>query len=72
MSPLTVLFRQVWNSVGIIRQYSTEEENSIDIEFHDTATHHAMHMANDLGHTIADMSSEAVILACEADEGTPR
>ncbi|XP_064622093.1 WD repeat and HMG-box DNA-binding protein 1-like [Lineus longissimus] len=61
----------VWNSVGIIRQYSTEEENSIDIEFHDTATHHAMHVTNDLGHTMADMSSEAVVLACEADDGSP-
>ncbi|XP_074651576.1 WD repeat and HMG-box DNA-binding protein 1-like [Tubulanus polymorphus] len=60
----------VWNSVGVIRQYSTNEENSIDIEFHDTATHHAMHMSNDLGHSMADMSKEAVILACVSDDET--
>jgi chromosome transmission fidelity protein 4 len=57
----------VWNSVGVIVQYNTEEENSINIEFHDTATHHAMHVVNSLGHTMADMSHEAVVLACPPD-----
>ncbi|CAH1793164.1 unnamed protein product [Owenia fusiformis] len=67
-SPLHLSERyMVWNNTGIVRQYNTEDENSIDIEFHDTATHHAMHMGNTAGHTMADMSAEAVILACEAD-----
>ncbi|XP_041351144.1 WD repeat and HMG-box DNA-binding protein 1-like [Gigantopelta aegis] len=53
-----------WNSVGIIKQYNTEEENSIDIEFHDAATHHAMHITNNMDYTMADLSSEAVVVAC--------
>lgn len=61
----------VWNFIGIIKQYNTEEENSIDIEFHDTAIHHAMHVTNTSNYTMADMSSEAVILAAESDEDNP-
>ena len=63
---------QVWNSVGVIRQYNTEEENSIDVEFHDTATHHAIHVTNTLGHSMAALSHQAVLLACESDDDTPR
>lgn len=70
--PVSVSTRfMVWNSIGIVTQYSTEEEESIDIEFHDSATHHAMHIGNALGHTMADLSAEAVLLATEADEDNP-
>ncbi|XP_013388895.1 WD repeat and HMG-box DNA-binding protein 1-like [Lingula anatina] len=58
----------VWNSVGIIKQYNTEEENSLDVEFHDTSVHHAMHLENTMNFTMADMSTEAVVLACESGE----
>ncbi|KAM6980521.1 WD repeat and HMG-box DNA-binding protein 1 [Aplochiton taeniatus] len=56
----------MWNSVGIVRGYNDEQENAIDVEFHDTAVHHAMHLANSLGHTVAQLSQEAVLLACPA------
>lgn len=61
-------FLQKWNSVGIIRQYNTEDESSIDIEFHDTATHHAMHITNTSDYTMADLTTEAVVLATASDE----
>lgn len=54
----------MWNSVGIVRGYNDEQDNAIDVEFHDTAVHHAMHLTNSLGHTMADLSQEAVLLAC--------
>ncbi|KAM4593702.1 WD repeat and HMG-box DNA-binding protein 1 isoform 2-T3 [Odontesthes bonariensis] len=54
----------MWNSVGIVRGYNDEQDNAIDVEFHDTAVHHAMHLTNSLGHTMADLSVEAVLLAC--------
>ncbi|KAL2076814.1 hypothetical protein ACEWY4_027590 [Coilia grayii] len=54
----------VWNSVGIVRGYNDEQDNAIDVEFHDTAVHHAMHLTNALAHTMADLSQEAVLLAC--------
>ncbi|NXG16290.1 WDHD1 protein, partial [Grallaria varia] len=58
----------VWNSVGIIRCYNDEQDNAIDIEFHDTSVHHATHLPNSLNHTMADLSAEAVLLACESTE----
>lgn len=63
---------QVWNSVGIIRQYNNEEENSIDVEFHDTSVHHAIHIPNTSNYTMADLSSEAVLLATERETDAPR
>ncbi|KAL4237943.1 WD repeat and HMG-box DNA binding-domain containing protein 1 [Mactra antiquata] len=61
----------VWNSVGIVRQYHNEDENTIDIEFHDTSIHHAMHIMNNFNYIMADMSVEAVVLASEADSEMP-
>lgn len=58
----------VWNSVGIVRGYNDEQDNAIDVEFHDTAVHHAMHLTNTLEHSIADLSQEAVLLACEGTD----
>ncbi|XP_027015804.2 WD repeat and HMG-box DNA-binding protein 1 isoform X1 [Tachysurus fulvidraco] len=58
----------VWNSVGIVRSYNDEQDNAIDVEFHDSAVHHAMHLTNTLEHSIADLSQEAVLLACEGTE----
>uniref|UniRef100_A0A3Q3W2A2 WD repeat and HMG-box DNA-binding protein 1 n=1 Tax=Mola mola TaxID=94237 RepID=A0A3Q3W2A2_MOLML len=58
----------MWNSVGIVRSYNDEQDNAIDVEFHDTAVHHAMHLTNSLGHTMADLSQEAVLLACPSTD----
>ena len=58
--------------MGIVIQYNTDEENSINVEFHDTATHHPIHITNSLGHTMADISSHAVLLACPSDNDSPR
>ncbi|KAG1663728.1 WD repeat and HMG-box DNA-binding protein 1 [Nymphon striatum] len=57
-----------WNSIGIIHAYNTEEENSIDVQFHDTATHHSLHFSNSLNHTLGDVSAQAVVFACPKDE----
>lgn len=54
----------VWNSVGIVRGYNDDQDNAVDVEFHDSAVHHAMHLSNTLGHTWADVSTEAVLLGC--------
>ncbi|KAJ3594117.1 hypothetical protein NHX12_006449 [Muraenolepis orangiensis] len=58
----------MWNSVGIVRGYNDDLDNAVDVEFHDTAVHHAMHLTNTLGHTVADLSQEAVLLACPATD----
>ena len=58
---------QRWNDIGIVKQYNAEEENSIDVEFHDTSTHHSMHIANASNFTMADLTSDAVLLATTDD-----
>ena len=58
----------VWNSVGMVRGYSGEDDNSIEVTFHDASVHHPLHIANHHGHTMADLSAEAIVLACEASE----
>ncbi|XP_064421197.1 WD repeat and HMG-box DNA-binding protein 1 [Latimeria chalumnae] len=71
-TPVYLMHRfMVWNSVGIVRCYNDEQDNAIDIEFHDTAVHHAMHLTNTLNHTMADLSQEAVLLACVGTEELP-
>lgn len=55
-----------------MRQYNSEEENSVDIEFHDTSIHHAMHITNNHNYTLAALSTEAVLLASEGDSENGR
>lgn len=64
--------KQVWNDVGIVKQTNVEEENAIDVEFHDTNHHHSFRINNVLGHTMAALSLQALVLACEATEDSPR
>ncbi len=64
-------FFMVWNSVGLVRCINGgEDDSSIEVEFHDTSVHHPLHISNALGHTMADISSTNLALACEADEET--
>ncbi|XP_072485902.1 WD repeat and HMG-box DNA-binding protein 1 [Notamacropus eugenii] len=56
----------VWNSIGIIRCYNDDQDSAIDVEFHDTSIHHATHLSNTLNYTIADLSHEAILLACDS------
>ncbi|CAG0901074.1 unnamed protein product [Darwinula stevensoni] len=58
----------VWNSVGLVCAVNTEDENSIDVEFHDTSVHHSLHFSNVFHHTMAALSSDALLLACESAE----
>lgn len=63
-TPLALLERfMCWNSVGLITQFCTEGDESIDIEFHNASYHHTIHIKNQFGYTMADVSKEAVVLA---------
>ncbi|XP_008047595.1 WD repeat and HMG-box DNA-binding protein 1 [Carlito syrichta] len=68
-TPLRLTHRfMVWNSIGIIRCYNDEQDSAVDVEFHDTSMHHATHLANTWNYTIADLSHEAILLACESTD----
>lgn len=55
----------VWNHVGIVRAHSTDNENSIEVEFHDSSVHHGLHMNNYLNHTMASLSTTVLALCSE-------
>ncbi|GAB0095032.1 WD repeat and HMG-box DNA-binding protein 1 [Sergentomyia squamirostris] len=52
-----------WNPVGIVKAHQTDTENSIEVEFHDVTVHHAIHMNNFLGHTLAALSERVLALS---------
>eukprot|EP00096_Caligus_rogercresseyi_P010377 TRINITY_DN3759_c0_g2_i1.p1 TRINITY_DN3759_c0_g2~~TRINITY_DN3759_c0_g2_i1.p1 ORF type:complete len:1018 (+),score=314.13 TRINITY_DN3759_c0_g2_i1:37-3090(+) len=58
----------VWNSLGIVKSTRSEEENAIDVDFHDSALHHAFHLPNNQGYSMACLSDRALALASEADD----
>lgn len=58
----------VWNSVGIV--ISNEDDESINVDFHDISTHHSVHLRNSHNFTMCDLSTEMLVLACEANEET--
>lgn len=58
--------------MGIVRSYNDEQDNAIDVDFHDSDVHHAMHLTNTLEHSMADLSQEAVLLACEGTDELAR
>lgn len=58
----------VWNYVGMIRSYRTEEENTIEIDFHNTAFHSGIFMENVHGHTMGALSYHAAVLASVGQE----
>lgn len=63
----------VWNNVGIVRCFGEEDQgiSSIEVEFHDTSIHHGLHIPNTLSHTMAALSTQALILACPAQDDSP-
>ena len=72
-----ITFFKVWNSVGTIRSYTDEMESAIDVEFHDKQHHYALHFNNESPsggpyHTMADLSMNAVALAAESTDDSPR
>ena len=57
--------------MGMIRSYTSEDDSTIDIEFHDTSRHHTIHINNTEGYSMADLSEECAVLATE-DNGHKR
>ncbi|XP_008485931.1 uncharacterized protein LOC103522611, partial [Diaphorina citri] len=62
----------VYNEVGMVRHTNTEEENSIDVEFHDSTLHHSFRINNIMGHTLAALSTKALVLIPLCDLGSEK
>ncbi|XP_034948517.1 WD repeat and HMG-box DNA-binding protein 1-like [Chelonus insularis] len=71
-TPAHLLSRfMMFNDVGMVKCYQNEEggEASIEVEFHDTSVHNSMHIVNYLNHTLAALSTEALALSCQSNDG---
>lgn len=55
----------MWNQVGIVRAHKTTNENSIEVEFHDSSVHHGLHINNYLNHTLSSLSTSVLALCSE-------
>ena len=40
----------VYNNVGVVKAYTGDGENSLDVEFHDSSVHHPLHLPNPANH----------------------
>ena len=61
-----------WNEIGIVRRFRSSEEKdeeTIDVEFHDQDVHHSIHHVNTDDFSIADLSTEALILGSQRSAG---
>lgn len=63
----------MWNDVGMVRCFTSEDEenSSIEVEFHDAAIHRSMHINNYLRHSIAALSIQALALSCPSSDDSP-
>ena len=60
----------MYNSVGVVKSHESESERSLDVEFHDIAVHHALHLANNDNYSMAALSSTVLALASRSDSDT--
>ena len=67
-----VFFIQVYNLVGVVRSHSDEEASMIEVEFHNTSTHHSFSLPNSSDYSMASLSEQALVLASEKQEEQSR
>ena len=58
----------VYNGVGVIKSHNRDHDNSLDVEFHDIAVHHRLHLSNSEGATLAALSKEVLATATVGDD----
>ena len=58
----------VYNSVGIVKSHESDTESSLDVEFHDVAVHHALHIPNREKFNMAALSRQVLALASQGGE----
>ncbi|XP_063680592.1 WD repeat and HMG-box DNA-binding protein 1-like isoform X2 [Bolinopsis microptera] len=58
----------VWNEIGTITSREEDDSSYINIEFHDSTTHHPLHMVNSEDYILGSMSKQAYALANSGSE----
>ena len=58
----------VYNNVGIVKSHQSDAESSLDVEFHDVAVHHSLHLPNSENYNMAALSRQVLALARAGEE----
>lgn len=59
-----------WNNSGIIRAQSGNDEQSIDVMFHDTEKHCSINFKNEFNYTFGSMSDDVIVVGSNGKYGT--
>ena len=66
------IFLKVYNLVGVVHSHSDEEALMVEVEFHNTSTHHSFSLPNPSGYSMAALSEQALVLAAEKQDEQAR
>ncbi len=69
---VSCLYVQAYNLVGAVRHHGDESTSMIEVDFHNTATHHSFSLANYSGYSMAALNERALVLASERSDEQPR
>lgn len=69
---LCFYINQVYNLVGVVRCHDDDDASRVEVDFHDTNTHHSFSLPNSLEHTMAALNHQALALACQKTEDRSR
>lgn len=59
-----------WNNAGIIRAQFGDDDQSIDVMFHDTEKHSSVNFKNELNYTFGSLSEDCVVVGSNGKYGT--
>ena len=62
----------MYNLVGVVRSHSDDEASMVEVEFHNTSTHHSFSLPNPSGYSMAALSEQALVLATEKQDEQSR
>lgn len=58
--------------MGVVISHNSDDDNSIDIQFHDSSVYHAIHLSNSCGYQMGSLSSKALALASDKVDDSVR
>ena len=58
--------------MGVVRSHSDDEASMVEVEFHNTSTHHSFSLPNPSGYSMAALSEQALVLATEKQDEQSR
>lgn len=59
-----------WNNTGIIRAQKTQEDQSIDVMFHDTEKHSSVNFKNEPNYSFGSLSEDSIVVGSNGRYGT--